>query len=113
MVCALPERQWCVPLRLAAGATVADALTASGLAGEPGAPDLASCAVGVWGEPADRSRRLADGDRVEIYRPLISDPREARRRAAEAGRTLGRKRKNTDGDRGGAGGGEKEGGEGG
>lgn len=91
MVCALPERQWCVPLRLEPGATVAVALAASGLAGEPGVPDLASCGVGIWGEPVERSRRLASGDRVEIYRPLISDPREARRRAAEAGKTLGRK----------------------
>ena len=90
VVCALPERQWCIALRLEHGATVADALGASGLAEEPGVPDLVHCAVGVWGEVAERERRLRDGDRVEIYRPLVTDPREARRRAAEAGRTLGR-----------------------
>ncbi|HKL61827.1 MAG TPA: RnfH family protein [Woeseiaceae bacterium] len=90
VVCALPERQWCIPLRLEAAATVADAIAASGLAEEPGAPDPACCAAGVWGEVAERERRLRDGDRVELYRPLVIDPREARRRAAEAGRTLGR-----------------------
>ncbi len=90
VVCALPERQWCIALRLEHGATVADALAASGLAEQPGVPDTERCAVGVWGEVAERGRRLRDGDRVEIYRPLITDPREARRRAAEAGRTLGR-----------------------
>jgi len=96
VVCALPDRQWCVPVRLPPGATVADALAyalaepASDFAEEAGAPDLSRCAVGVWGEVADRNRPLRAGDRVEIYRPLIVDPREARRRAAEAGRTLGR-----------------------
>lgn len=90
VVCALPERQWCIALGLEDGATVADALAASGLAEVPGVPDPAHCAVGVWGEVAERGRRLRDGDRVEIYRPLVTDPREARRRAAEAGRTLGR-----------------------
>jgi len=90
VVCALPERQWCITVDLEVGATVADALAASGLAQEPGVPDLAHCAVGVWGEVAERGRQLRDGDRVEVYRPLVTDPREARRRAAEAGRTLGR-----------------------
>jgi len=94
VVCALPERQWCVAVRLPPGATVADALAeahdASALAEDAGVPDLARCAVGVWGEVADRDRPLNSGDRVEIYRPLIVDPRQARRRAAEAGRTLGR-----------------------
>ncbi|MBW2472464.1 MAG: RnfH family protein, partial [Deltaproteobacteria bacterium] len=37
---------------------------------------------------ADRGRRLTDGDRVELYRPLEIDPREARRQLAEAGRTM-------------------------
>ncbi len=89
VVCALPERQWTVPLTLPAGATLADALRESGLAGRPGVPDLSDCAVGVWGEVADRARILRPGDRVEIYRPLHVDPREARRRAAATGRTLG------------------------
>jgi putative ubiquitin-RnfH superfamily antitoxin RatB of RatAB toxin-antitoxin module len=101
VVCALPDRQWCVPVRLRPGATVADALAeaASDLAEEAGVPDLARCAVGVWGEVADRDRPLRAGDRGEVYRPLIVDPREARRRAAEAGRTLGRSGRDRDDDR--------------
>lgn len=76
---------------------MADALVASALRNEPGVPDLERCAVGVWGEVADRARPLRTGDRVEIYRPLIQDPREARRRAAQAGRSLGRPRRRQDG----------------
>ena len=97
VVCALPERQFVVALQLPAGATVADALAASALAGRPEVPDLARCAVGVWGEEVERSRRLQAGDRVEIYRPLIVEPREARRRAAESGGSLGRAGKNRGG----------------
>lgn len=102
MVCALPERQRCVSVRLPPGATVADALeeAASDLAEQADVPDLSRCAVGVWGEVADRDRPLRTGDRVEIYRPLIVDPREARRRAAEAGRTLGRAGRDEEEDRG-------------
>jgi putative ubiquitin-RnfH superfamily antitoxin RatB of RatAB toxin-antitoxin module len=91
VVCALPRRQWCVPLTLPRGSSVADALSASGLAGRPGVPDLDACAVGIWGEVVARKQSLRPGDRVEIYRALSIDPREARRRAAVAGRTLGRR----------------------
>jgi putative ubiquitin-RnfH superfamily antitoxin RatB of RatAB toxin-antitoxin module len=44
--------------------------------------DLSVVSVGVHGELKSRSARLFDGDRVEIYRPLITDPKEARRRRA-------------------------------
>ena len=41
--------------------------------------DLDRLQAGVWGRPVDRSHVLIDGDRVELYRPLAMDPREARR----------------------------------
>ncbi len=79
VVYARPDRQWVWKGVLPAGATVADALLASGL--YTAAPELAEDipAVGVFGEVCALSRPLAGGDRVEVYRRLRLDPREARR----------------------------------
>ena len=90
VVFALPEKQLLVPLTMPEGATVADAIDASAL--ESGFPefDLAQCAVGIWGQLAARDRVLVNGDRVELYRALQIDPREARRRLATAGKTMRR-----------------------
>lgn len=86
VVYALPERQHRVTLTLPAGARVAAALEAA--AGHPpfDGLDLAAAPVGVYGDRVDRNRVLEDGDRLEIYRPLNVDPREARRRRAAAER---------------------------
>lgn len=65
-------------LVLPAGATVAEALAAAAFDGDPPA------AVAVFGEAVDADRPLADGDRVELLRPLLLDPKEARRRRAAA-----------------------------
>lgn len=66
-------------LVLAAGATVLQALEASGLhAAYPGA-DLRRAVVGVWGRKARLDQVLRERDRVEIYRPLKVDPKLARR----------------------------------
>ena len=80
---ATPDRVWLVPLQLEPGATVADALAASGLTQGGGGIDPAHAAVGIFGKRVPRSRRLAAGDRVEIYRPLTYDPKESRRRKAQ------------------------------
>jgi uncharacterized protein len=67
-----------VSLQLPPESTVADALAASGLLQRH--PELgAEPAVGVWGSEQPLVHRLRDGDRVEIYRPLQVDPKEARR----------------------------------
>lgn len=71
-------------LRLARGATAADALQASGLVPRRKL-DAASVDLGVWGEVCARERPLRDGDRVEVYRPLRVDPKEARRQRAPSG----------------------------
>ena len=68
-----------VALSLAAGATVADALHASGLMQRHPTLDLTSLRVGVWGKLRQVSDELRDHDRVELYRPLTVDPKEARR----------------------------------
>ena len=62
-----------VEVRLAEGATVRDALAACGLSARQ---------VGIFGRRVTLDARLADGDRVELYRPLALDPKEARRRRA-------------------------------
>lgn len=80
---AWPERQAVVPLDLPAGSTVADAIRASGL--EQRFPDLEIRAdhVGIFGVLCEPERVLADGDRVELYRPLKLDPKEVRRLNAQ------------------------------
>ena len=64
-------------LRLPVGATVADALAASGV--HERHPATRALAVGVWGRLAALSQPLRERDRVELYRPLAVDPKEARR----------------------------------
>lgn len=85
---ALPNSQVLIRLRLPAGSVVADAIAAAALARRFPDHDLATAAVGIWGHVVSRADRLRDGDRVEAYRPLKIDPREARRRLAESGHTM-------------------------
>lgn len=68
-----------VALSLPGGSTVADALHASGLLGRHGLVADASLAVGVWGRLRALDSPLRDADRVEVYRGLLVDPKEARR----------------------------------
>jgi putative ubiquitin-RnfH superfamily antitoxin RatB of RatAB toxin-antitoxin module len=84
---ASPEAQILVELRLHEASTVADAINAA--VAECGRElPVAGSPVGIWGRVVDRSAALRDGDRVEIYRPLALDPREARRQYAAAGLTM-------------------------
>jgi putative ubiquitin-RnfH superfamily antitoxin RatB of RatAB toxin-antitoxin module len=80
VVLALPRGVDAVSLNLPAGSTVRDAVDASGLAERH--PQLDLGVVGVFGRRVAPDARLADGDRVEVYRPLQNDPKEARRRRA-------------------------------
>jgi putative ubiquitin-RnfH superfamily antitoxin RatB of RatAB toxin-antitoxin module len=73
-----------VSLNLSPGATVRDAVVASGLLGS--ASDLEKRAFGIYGKRVALDHPLVNGDRVEIYRPLAMDPKEARRRRARARR---------------------------
>ena len=79
VVFALPERQFLQSMELAKGSTVADAIRRSELAQVFPGIDFEQLQAGVWGRLAERSHVLVDGDRVELYRPLQMDPREARR----------------------------------
>jgi putative ubiquitin-RnfH superfamily antitoxin RatB of RatAB toxin-antitoxin module len=66
-----------IELRLPPGSTLADALRRSGLLERHGLA-LDAIAVGIWGRRKPLGQRLTEGDRVEIYRPLALDPKEAR-----------------------------------
>ena len=77
-----PARQRVRALQVAPGTTVEDAIRASGVLEEFPAIDLEHAAVGVYGERVTLAERVQDGDRVEIYRGLRADPKEARRQRA-------------------------------
>jgi len=68
-----------VALSLPSDATVLDALRASGLLQRHPGIDLTRQSVGVWGKLAGLGDALRENDRVEVYRPLLVDPKEARR----------------------------------
>jgi len=88
VVFALPNDQALVSLVVDAGATVADVIVRSGLHEKFPDVTLDAMQVGIWGHPVDRTREVKDGDRVEIYRSLQRDPRDARRELAQSGMTM-------------------------
>lgn len=80
---ALPEKQYLQGVRLDEGATVEEAIRASGLLELRSDIDLSKNKVGIYSRPVKLADVVSDGDRVEIYRPLIADPKELRRQRAE------------------------------
>ena len=85
------ELQTLIELTVPAGTTAGEAVELSGIrAGHPEIPPHAP--LGIHGRVVAASRELADGDRIEIYRPLPADPKETRRRLAREGRAMGRRR---------------------
>ncbi|QCZ29946.1 RnfH family protein [Leclercia adecarboxylata] len=80
---ALPEKQYLQRVTLEEGATVEEAIRASGLLTLRNDIDLAKNKVGIYSRPVKLADTVKDGDRVEIYRPLIADPKELRRQRAE------------------------------
>src|ERR1700761_5503731 len=85
------ERQYLWAVDIPLDATIADAIEAARqLADEPDVPwDVAP--VGIFGEPRERTDRPAEGDRVELYRPLSNDPRDRRRERVQKQRKAGTK----------------------
>ena len=83
---ALPAQQPLLRVRLAEGATVEDAIRQSGVLDAFPEIDLAKNKVGIFSKLVKLDERLRDKDRVEIYRPLIADPKEVRRKRAEEGK---------------------------
>lgn len=90
---ALPERQKIVELQVPVGTTAREAVSMSNIVSYFPDLDIAKAALGIFGnELGTRGLASADeyqvreGDRIEIYRPLIADPKEVRRRRAEEAR---------------------------
>ena len=79
MIYALPDRQHLVHLELLPGSTVGEALDAASRMAPYKDLDLHGNNIGVYGRPVSRATVLRPDDRVEIYRPLLMDPRQARR----------------------------------
>ncbi|EPL04010.1 RnfH family protein [Pseudomonas sp. CF161] len=87
VVYAAVDRQVLLKVSVPAGSTLRAGLMASGIAAQFPELDLQSCPVGIFGKViADPDRHLLQaGERIEIYRPLLADPKEVRRlRAAKA-----------------------------
>lgn len=85
---ARPERQEIVELKLPTGSTVQQAIEASGLLQRYPEIDPAKAKVGVYGKLARLDTALREKDRVEIYRPLIADPKEVRKQRAAEGKVM-------------------------
>lgn len=86
VVYALPEEQHCVSVSVSAGATIAEALDQACRSGELGALNWRSHSVGVFGRVCEPGETVQDGDRLEIYRPLLMDAKTARHRRAQTQR---------------------------
>jgi putative ubiquitin-RnfH superfamily antitoxin RatB of RatAB toxin-antitoxin module len=83
---ALPQKQLILPVNVDLGTTVGGAIVQSGIMMEFPDLDLENSAVGIFGKLTKMETVLQEGDRVEIYRPLIADPKEVRRKRAAEGK---------------------------
>ena len=79
---AIPEKQELLKLDLAAGSTVAAAIEQSEIMAMFEGLELDAAKVGIFGQKVAMDQVLQNGDRVEIYRPLLADPKEIRRQRA-------------------------------
>ena len=80
---ALPEQQVIIPLQVNIGTTIVQAIELSGVLEQFNEIDLASCKLGIFGKAEKPDTELREKDRVEIYRRLIADPKESRRKRAD------------------------------
>lgn len=94
---ALPTKQTIVDIAIKEGTTVEEAIQASNILEQFPDIDLKSTKVGIWSRVVKLRDTLTDGDRIEIYRPLIADPKEIRKRRAEKAKEEGRADKITGG----------------
>lgn len=94
---ALPERQALLTLSVSSAASVEQIIQQSGILQQFPQIDLQNQKVGVWSRPVKLTDLVKEGDRIEIYRPLIADPKDLRRRRAEKAKEEGRADKTTGG----------------
>lgn len=82
------EKQALVSVKLPLGATLQQALESSGLLAKHPEIDLKKNKFGIWNKLSKTDAVLRDRDRVEIYRPLIADPKEVRKQRAAEGKVM-------------------------
>jgi len=87
---ATPARQLLIALTVPAGTTARDAVERSGLATRVAGLEPATAAFAVFGKQVAADHPLREGDRVDVLRPLLADPKEVRRQLAAQGRTMGK-----------------------
>jgi len=85
---ALPDEQLIIPIKVADGATAEEAIKASGIIGKFSDIDLNINKIGIFGKLTKLDTKLRHLDRVEIYRPLIADPKEVRKQRAADGKVM-------------------------
>jgi len=94
---ALPHRQSLLSVSVPVDATVRQAIESSGILRMYPEIDLAQHKVGIWSRTVRLEDTLNSGDRIEIYRPLIADPKDMRKRRADKAKEEGRADKVTGG----------------
>ena len=85
---ALPEKQLIIPIKVHKDCTVQEAIKESGIESKFDEIDLSINDVGIFGKLTTLDAKLRDRDRIEIYRPLIADPKEIRRKRAAEGKDM-------------------------
>jgi putative ubiquitin-RnfH superfamily antitoxin RatB of RatAB toxin-antitoxin module len=87
---ALPEEQVILELEVAPATTAETAIQASGILEQFPEIDLDKNKIGIFGKLTKKNTELRDRDRIEIYRPLIADPKEVRKKRAAEGKRMKR-----------------------
>jgi hypothetical protein len=82
------NKQLIIPIDVETGTTVIQAIKRSGILEEFKEIDIENCDVGVFGKQVKGDNVLKEGDRVEIYRQLIADPKEVRKKRAAEGKRM-------------------------
>ncbi|HMV04570.1 MAG TPA: RnfH family protein [Accumulibacter sp.] len=88
LIYALPARQQLIALKVPAGTSVRQAIELSGLLDKHPEIDLTKNKVGIFAKLTKLDAVLRDHDRIEIYRPLLADPKEVRKQRAAAGKVM-------------------------
>ena len=90
---ATPEKQSIFVIDIDKSISARDAINQSRIIDEFPEIDIDTVKIGVFGKLIPDSYQLQEKDRIEIYRPLLADPKEVRRRLAAEGKTMGKKRR--------------------
>ncbi len=88
LVYALPHEQTLLKLEVPVGTTIAEGVRLSGIVGKHPEIDPDKGKFGIFGKLSKQDAVLREKDRIEIYRPLIADPKEVRRKRAEEGKVM-------------------------